>query len=63
MCLEIGSPVEIQNPTHWQSNALSKTAPPPVSSPSSILSPSPHHIFFPARTNLARFTSVTISVI
>jgi hypothetical protein len=48
---------------HWKPIGRSMTATPPVSSPSSIFSPSHHHIFFPARKNSARFTGVTISVV
>jgi len=43
MCYIQGGPVEIQTLTHWNLTGRSKTAPPPVSSPNSILPPLLYH--------------------
>jgi hypothetical protein len=49
-------PDEIQTPTHWNPIGHSMTAPPPVLSPSSILTlPWSLCAFMPARKNSARF--------
>ena len=49
-----GSLVEIQTPTYWNPIGRSMTALPPLLSPSSILPPSSHWVFVPARKTATR---------
>jgi hypothetical protein len=49
-----GNLVEIQTPTYWSSIGRSMTAPPPLLSPSSVLQPSSHCVFVPARKTATR---------
>jgi hypothetical protein len=55
-----GKPVEMQTPTHWKFFGSGITAPPPLLSPSSILSsPLPRCTIVPARKNTACCKNVT----
>ena len=50
-----GSPVKIETPAPWDLLGRSKTVPPPMLSPSNILSPpTSHWAFIPARQNSTR---------
>jgi hypothetical protein len=60
MCIQ-GSPVEIQNPTHWNLTGRNVTGTPPVLSPSSILPPLFSDCpFISAKKNLPRLKELLL---